>query len=739
MAAIAQPTTTDKLRGLPWSIAANALNTVFVQFTYFGPVFVLFLNEMNISKSQIGFLLSLFPFMGLVALFIAPMVARFGYKRTYLTFWGLRKVVTLFMLLVPLVVARFGPQAAVVFITVIVAGFGLCRAIAETGYYPWVQEFVPASIRGKFSATNNVFSSLVGVVAVAVASFVLGQSASLDRFMLLFGIGTVVGLSAVWMVSHVPGGAPLRGVDAPRPRYRDMLQVIRDRNLQLYLLGIALITFGTGPLFSFVPIFMKDQIGLSESNVVLLQTAALIGGLMSSYLLGWSADRYGSKPVMLSGVLMKLLLPVGWLVMPRFADASLPIALLIAFFQGVSGIAWMVGSGRMLFVNVVPQDQKSQYMAVYYALVGIIGGVSQLSGGRLLDAFAGVSGQLAFITLDPFTPMMIGGILLTGLSLLVFRSVRADSTVSMTEFAGMFVQGNPIYALESMMRYYRARDERATVALTEQMGQARSPLTVDEIIEALDDPRFNVRFEAVISIARTRSDPRLTDALCHLISGTELSLSNVAAWALGRVGDESALPALREGLDSDYRSVRAHCARAIGTLGDRVSAAKIHERLRTETDSGLLMAYAHALGNLRAPESIATIFEVMGRFENPGARRELALALARMVGQEQPFIRLLRQMRTDTGTAVAQELLHIKNRLTKLAPVEQQVTACVDAFAHEDLAAGAAQLEQLLRELPADHPLFARLLQGCADGLASWGSEHDEYIVLALHVLHNMV
>ncbi len=50
-------TTSEKLDKLPWSIATNAVNTIFVQFTYFGSVFVLFLNALNLSKSQVGTLL----------------------------------------------------------------------------------------------------------------------------------------------------------------------------------------------------------------------------------------------------------------------------------------------------------------------------------------------------------------------------------------------------------------------------------------------------------------------------------------------------------------------------------------------------------------------------------------------------------------------------------------------------------------------------------------------------------
>ncbi len=736
-----EPTTTEKMRGLPWSLAANAANSVFAQFTFFGSVFILFLSELSISNTQIGFLLSLFPFMGLVALFIAPAVARFGYKRTYVTFWGLRKVITAFLILVPWVASQFGPEVTLLVITLITGGFGLCRAIAETGYYPWIQEFIPSSIRGKYSASNNVISSIASMLAVGVASYVLGLNLGLNRFILLFVVGVIFGFLSVWMFNHIPGGAPVKGKTARRGSYRDLLDAVRDRNLLLYLVGIAFITFGTGPLYSFLPIFMKDQIGLSESGVVSLATAALIGGLMSSHFLGWSADRFGSKPVMISGVIMKIVLPFGWLLMPRNTEASLFFALALAFFQGVAGIAWAVGSGRLLFVSIVPSERKSEYMAVYYALAGIIGGTSQLLGGGLLDLFSDISGQFLFFVVDPFTPLMIASVILPAVSVVIFNRVRADSNVSVSEFAGMFVQGNPIFALERMVRYYHARDERAAVVLTEKMGQAKSPLTVDEMLEALADPRFNVRLEAIISIARMKPHPRLTEALVHVLTGTELALSAMAAWALARMGDEHAVPALRAELDSAYKSIQGQSARALGTLGDRDSIPVLHERLKHETDTGLIMAYAAALGNLRATEAIDTLFEVMRNIENEGARMELALSLARMLGEEHHFIRLLRQIRADAGTAAAQELMQLRNRLARSVSQETRalLSTCSENFAREALDEGIAAIIQMIRALPPSayyDDLAMRLLRGCADGLETFGAARLEYLIVALHVLH---
>ncbi len=157
-----EPTTIEKLRGLRWSIGSNAANTVFVQYTFFGSVFVLFLNELGLGKGQIGFLLSLLPFTGLISIFIAPAVARFGYKRTYVTAWAGRTAIATFMLLTPWVANTYGLDVTLIFISVTVAAFSLVRSIGMTANMPWVQEYVPVTMRGKYTATNNTFASVVG-------------------------------------------------------------------------------------------------------------------------------------------------------------------------------------------------------------------------------------------------------------------------------------------------------------------------------------------------------------------------------------------------------------------------------------------------------------------------------------------------------------------------------------------------------------------------------------------------
>lgn len=734
-------TTVEKLRGLPWSISANVANTVFVQFTFFGSVFPLFLNQLGLSKSQMGFLFSLMPFCGLLAIFLAPAAARFGYKNFYMVFWGTRKIFTALLLFTPWVLASFGAQGALIFVSVITAVFAVCRAAAETARIPWVQEYVPSAMQGKYTATSNIFTSLAGFLSVAVAGYILGLSHDLSSFMLLMGVGVFFGFVSVWLTGFVPGGAPVPRAAGKKPK-RNLRDATRDRNFLLYLLGVSVIVLATTPVASFLPLYMQDEVGLGAGNVVLLQMGSLLGALLTSYFWGWAADRYGSKPVMLSGVNLRLLVPLLLMVIPMNSVWSLPAALAINFLQGAADMGWGVGSTRLLYVSVVPKEKKGDYMALYAAWVGIVGGVSQLAGGWVLDAARGLSGQVGFITISAYTPLFVAGFVLMLFCNWIFSAVRSDNQFGMRQFTGIFLRGNPFLAMGSLIRYQFAHDEEDAVRATEQLGQARSRLTVDELLEALADPRFNVRFEAIVTIARMPPDRRLVDALIEILNGAELALEVVAAWALGRMGHSAAIPALMAHLDSPYASVRAHVARALGKLKDTSIAPRLLANLNDEHDKGLQMAYSSALGNLGVKEAAPRILAVLAEMGNHGARLELALALARLVGDEHHYIQLVRAAHRDLGTATAQSLVAVRRKCERIPDAGGEMgalmTGAADAAARNDLSQGVTALLAAIDCLPPHaYPEPAQLiLAECVIRLGEYGAERVEYLLLTLHTLY---
>ncbi|MBV7334462.1 MFS transporter [Chloroflexi bacterium TSY] len=753
-----EPTTVEKLQGLRWSIASNMANTVFVQFTFFGSVYVLFLNKLGFNKTDIGFLLSFMPFAGLIALFIAPAVARFGYKRTFVTFYALRKVVTALLLLIPWMLDKFGSQATFLFIGAITASFAFTRAIAETSRFPWIQEFVPRSMQGKYTATNNVFATIAGFIAVTVAGYVIEQTTGLTGFMWLIGVGLLFGFASVWLMSNVPGGAPLAADEAGQKQGRDLTTALGDRNFLRYLAGAGLIVVTTAPVSAFIPLYMQEEIGLTTGLVVYLQSSTLLAAMFTSYLWGWAADRYGSKPILVSGVVLKIFLPICWIVMPRVDPLNFYAALGIAFLQGVAEMGWAIGSARLLFVSVVPTEKKSDYMALYFAFIGITGGLGQLFSGRILDVAQGITGSVAGITLNPYTPLFLIALVFPFLSIFLFRRIQTDDVLGLGQFVRIFFRGNPFLAMSSLIRYQFAQSEQTTIEVTERMGRAKSDLAIDELLEALADPRFNVRFEAIVAAARMKPNPRLLKSLVAILEDSSPALSVIAAWALGRIGSKRAIVPLRKALDAPFRSIQAQSARSLGTLADQDSADTFLARLgNVEEEAGLRMAYASSLGKLQVVDAVDSMLQFFATVNDKIIQAELALALARVVGREQYFIRLERRIRQDSGTALSQAVSTLsrlgsrrKGRRRSEINVDLQQTparivefvetldACADAFAHNQLQDGLTLLVPFVRAVAeqSQEPSRAKILTACADQIERHATERLESTILALHTIH---
>jgi hypothetical protein len=172
----------------------------------------------------------------------------------------------------------------------------------------------------------------------------------------------------------------------------------------------------------------------------------------------------------------------------------------------------------------------------------------------------------------------------------------------------------------------------------------------------------------------------------------------------------------------------------------------LHQRLQTEEDKGLQMAYASALGNLHATAAVPDLLQLLYTTNNPKARLELTLALARLVGDEHPFIQLVRTTRNDLGTGIAQALTAIKKKVDRAArqggETPLPLDECITAFARNQLTEGITTLVTILTALPEER--FAatsrQILVECAQRLAEFTETHAEeshveYLLLTLYVL----
>jgi MFS family permease len=445
-------TSVKKLGRLWWYMVATLFNTSFTSLTIFGTAFIFFLNDLGLDKARIGILLALIPFAGVVAPLAASWVGRFGLKRTFILFWGLRKLVFALIFLVPFILSRWGANATFVWVAGLVLAFSLCRAIAETGFYPWLQELIPNAIRGKFNAVNSVISTLVTLATAAASSYVIDSMTGLGRYLLLFGVGLFFGILAVISYARLPGGEPVHNVDPQASRTQEMHLALRDTSYLSFLLILAVVALGGSIGSAFVSLYANEQIGLSTGNVVLLSIGASIGGLISSYPLGWASDRYGSRPMMVLGLLFNLIGPLGWLAMPRHSAASLPVAMFLQFLVTISNTAWATGSNRYFYNTAVPPDKRTGYMAVWYAWTAIVGGSGPLIAGWLLQILSNLHGQFMSFTIDSYTPLFLLNAAFLIAGMLLATRVPDDEALPMRQVLSNMIGLRPA-ALRHPNRY----------------------------------------------------------------------------------------------------------------------------------------------------------------------------------------------------------------------------------------------------------------------------------------------
>lgn len=379
------PSENDKIRALPWALAQGVLNTFFGFWTFGGSVFLLFLCQVGLPKQQIGALLAVFPFCGILALGFAPVAARWGWKRVFIAGYGIRKFVMALLLFLPWVMSWGGHTASLYWLVGVLVIFAVLRAIAETGFYPWSQEYIPNSVRGKFTGINIVLGTCASAVAVLIAGQVIGQGAPLSRYLALLAAGCFLGFLGVLCMIKVPGGAPRTTTAQPGAHRAEMVTALRDRNFLAYLGGMGGVTLGAGLLISFLPLYVKEQLGVRPGTVVTLDTAAMLGAALSSLFWGWAADRVGSRPVLIPALALNLLIPLGWLFLPHQTPYILVYCATLYFTYGVAANGIAISTGRLLFNSVVPTERSSAYTAIYYAWMGITGGVAPLLAGQLLS------------------------------------------------------------------------------------------------------------------------------------------------------------------------------------------------------------------------------------------------------------------------------------------------------------------------------------------------------------------
>ena len=622
-----------------------------------GSVITLFALRLGASGTAIGALNA----FGFATFFFMPLgrvlISRIRIVDAFGWGWILRYVFMLPVLAAPFLADRGRADAALFLVLAATAGFNVFRGIGLIGNNPVLALLGGDRDRGAFLSNVQIINSLVSIATYLAVALLLGRSASLVRYALFLGTGIATGLVGSLLLFRIPEPEeyrPSRTSSWPAA----IREAARSKSIRDYFFVFAVISFVAGTARTFLVVYPRAVYAAGDGDIMLYTLVSSLGAVAMGMLTRKLVDRLGAKPLygIFTAVSALSILPV--LVSPGFAS-PVPVFLFLAAvnFTAGFGFAGQENAAQTYYFALIPANRTLDLAIIYYLVYGIAGALGSAAGGLVLDGLS-VLGA---------TPASAYRILFAGLFLLLAAAlartpvlVRLGSS-SVRESLGILFSLRDLRAIGLLDRLDRSSRPDEEIGIIREIGQSGRAVAQRNLLPYLRSPRFDVRMEALTALANLPDLKAPTlEAVIEELRGHPFTTAYLSARVLGKAGNPSSIPALREALASADYMLRGAAMVALGRLGDGPSVPAVEEILVSTDNPRLIIQGAYALELLGSSESVPALVEVLRKERTPDfVRDEVVLSLAAVLGVFDRFYPMYREWSADSerGRALLQDAL----------------------------------------------------------------------------------
>jgi MFS family permease len=369
-----------------WFATFNALSFPIV----IGAPMILYAKTLGASATVLGIIAGMMPLLVIFQIPAASHVSRVGYKRFVYAGWGLRVLFIGGMAVVPLLSGVIDATARLALLLLLLFAFNLSRGISSCAWLPWIAALVPENVRGRYLARDAACVNLASFLVIVLAAFALGEEPVPWQFAALFILSAVMGGTSLVFLKRIPD------VEVPEEARRNSNEPVPWRAISEHppfrkLLRVNVVwPLAVGGLGAFTIAWLKTQANLSEGQVLLVSSAAYLGGLSSLWLLGPRLDRLGSRPVMMFCMAAWVVIVAGWMALAgRVLQPTLPILLALQFLMGLAAALVNMANVR-LAMAIIPVMGRDHFFALFSVVGSLAMGLSPILWGVLIDSLRGL-------------------------------------------------------------------------------------------------------------------------------------------------------------------------------------------------------------------------------------------------------------------------------------------------------------------------------------------------------------
>src|SRR6185369_13502896 len=188
-----------------------------------------------------------------------------------------------------------------------------------------------------------------------------------------------------------------------------------------------------GGITAFTVAFLRAEVGMSETRILVLTSISFLGGLSSLWFLGSRLDRLGSKPVLTFSFVAWVLVLIGWIgIAGHLLHLKSYLLLSLQVAMGLFAALVQMANTR-LAMAIIPPVGRYHFFAIYSVVNNVTLGLAPILWGLVIDSVGSRSRIWLGVEWNRFTVFFAGAALAFLVSVVFARRLVEPEAASMEE------------------------------------------------------------------------------------------------------------------------------------------------------------------------------------------------------------------------------------------------------------------------------------------------------------------
>ena len=649
----------EKSRGRRLLLIFQAVNAFsFIILT--GNLITLYIIRLGGTGFYVG-LISSIQYVAFFFMFIGKgLVKKTGIRKLMGACWFLRNIFLIPMLLSPLLVNAGRTEAGLLLVFLCSFAYHVVRGVGIVSFNPMVGAVADNKTRGDFLSRLQIVNHALAIVAGISTALLLGKDAPLSRYVIFILCGIAAGLISGLIAFKLPE-TPSESEKGTGEKLADNLRVaFKRKSFIRFSLTFFFLSLVHGMVAPFLILYAREIYSQTDQFILIFSVAGGFGAIVIGFLTRLLMDRIGAKPlyILFSFFFSITLIPL--IVSLPLTGTALFVYFNVLFFINQLGIAGGQITAQNYFFGIITQKEHFN-LGIYYNLIsGIAGIIGSLSGGLLLDIFTRTILPGGAYRLFFSIPLII-------LFLILFLMLRLEEagSYSIRDTLNIIFSPRDLRAVSLLKKLDRSNLVSEEVQVIQEIGDSQSSVPVDDLLQKLKSPRFEVRNNALRALERLPLTETVIKALISEVKNHHFTTAYTAARILGDKKVAKARNILRKALHSEDYLLQAKAAVALAQMGDRESIPIMEDLLKASSNPLLIIHCSYSLDLLKSYHSIPVLLETLkGKDPPPFLRDEVILSISGILGMEKWFYPFYTDYLAKSRETVSNLMLLIREKAT---------------------------------------------------------------------------